>query len=358
MSEGAAAPVVRLKIPCADRRDFLERFASRYAHGGVFVPGGRPRAVGSRIQLKLEFRDGTVGVWGDALVTGQGTAEKPGMVLRFTALHPGSLQFELSPAGGAGPAVTPARAMTPVPALTPAGAMAPVAAPPAAASSGKGELVDELFGPEMLEDETTGSPRPLEVRTGKVKLKLRETPREPGAPAATPPDPTPAAVEAGSGPTPASPGIEPTPAAPLPARGRGMRFGVAVGVLSLGVAAAVGLAVAGALASRQARERSERLEAEIEIADGRMLEGRLARPPGDSALDHLLAARDLSAGDARVQSRLRALADTFAQLGARAAERGDLREAAVHLEAAVKADPRRAEAVRKLEEVRARLGRP
>jgi hypothetical protein len=130
-----------------------------------------------------------------------------------------------------------------------------------------------------------------------------------------------------------------------------MRFGVAAGVLSLGVAAAVGLAVA----SRQARERSERLEAEIRIADGRMLEDRLARPPGDSALDHLLAARDLSAGDARVQSRLRALADTFAQLGARAAERGDLREAAVLLEAAVKADPRRAEAARKLEEVRAHL---
>src|SRR5512135_1059034 len=147
MSEAAAPPIVRLKIPCADQREFLERFAPRYARNGVFVPGGRPRPVGSRIHLKLEFRDGTVGVSGDALVTGQGTAGKPGMVLRFTALHPGSLQFELSPVGGAGPAVTP----TPVP---PAAAGSPSEAP------ARGELVDELFGPDMLQGEPTGSAKP------------------------------------------------------------------------------------------------------------------------------------------------------------------------------------------------------
>lgn len=342
MSETSAPPVVRLKIPCTDRREFLERFAARYAHNGVFVPGGRPRPVGSRIHLKLEFRDGTVGVSGDALVTGQGTAEKPGMVLRFTALHPGSIQFELSPVGGAGPAAPAASARLP---------QAP----------GKGELVDELFGPDMIEDEPTGSAKPLEVRTGKVKLKLKETPREPGAPAATPvedlpliaPEPVPVRVQA-------PPQVfEPTPARPLPARPaattRGMRFGVAVAVLGLGVMVAVGLAVAGAFASRQATERAERLEAEVKAADARMLEGRLTRPQGDSALDHLLAARDLSAGDARVASRLKALADTFEQLGTRAAARGDLREAAIHLEAAVKADPGRVEVARKLDEVKARL---
>jgi hypothetical protein len=342
MSETAAPLVVRLKIPCADRREFLEKFAPRYAQSGVFVPRGRPRPVGSRIHLKLEFRDGTVGVSGDALVTGQGTAEKPGMVLRFTALHSGSIQFELSPVGGAGPA-------------------APAAAARLPQAPGKGELVDELFGPDMLEDEPTGSAKPLEVRTGKVKLKLRETPREPGAPAATPveglppiaPEPVPARVQA---PPQVS---EPTPARPLPARPaattRGMRFGVVAALLGLGVALAVGLAVAGALASRQAKERAERLEAEVRAADARMHEGRLAQPPGDSALDHLLAARELSAADERVTGNLKLLADTFEQLGNRAAARGDLREAAIHLEAAVRADPGRAEAARTLDEVKARL---
>ena len=330
MSEAAAPPVVRLKIPCADKREFLERFAPRYAQRGVFVPGGRPRPVGSRIHLKLEFRDGTVGVSGDALVTGQGTGERPGMVLRFTALHPGSIQFELSPVGGPGPAVAPAQA-------------------PARPVEGqaKGELVDELFGSDVPQDEPSGSGRPLEVRTGKVKLKLKATPREPGAPAATPQD-LPGAESRSP-----QPGLEPEAAAP---RGRGMRFGVAVAVLSLGVVAAVGLAVAGALASNHAKQRSARLEAEIKVADDRMRELRLTHPPGDSALDHLLSARGLSASDRRVQDRLGKLADTFEKLGTRAAARGDLREAAIHLEAALKADPDRASAARKLEEVKARTG--
>ncbi|HYQ80312.1 MAG TPA: hypothetical protein VEP68_02360, partial [Anaeromyxobacteraceae bacterium] len=292
MSDAAAQPVVRLKIPCADGREFLERFAPRYAHGGVFVPGGR-RPVGTRIHLKLEFRDGTVGVSGDALVTGQGTPEKPGMMLRFTALHPGSLQFELSPVGRSGPALTPARgtsaalaapALTPArgmspvsaaPALTPARAMTPVpAAPPAAAGPGRGELVDELFGPEMMEEESTGSDRPLEIRTSEVKLKLKETPREPPAAAPAPAETAPSAAAAEPEPAPLS--GEPSPAGPPsgaePPRGRGMRFGVAVAVLGLGVVLAVGLAVAGALASRQARERSERLEAELKVVDARILE--------------------------------------------------------------------------------------
>jgi hypothetical protein len=345
MSDAAAPTVVRLRIPCADQREFLERFAPRYARGGVFVPGGRLRPVGSRIHLKLEFRDGTVGVSGDALVTGQGTPEKPGMVLRFTALHPGSIQFELSPVGGPpGPALTPAPGVL---------ARSPDALP-------RGELADELFGPDMLEDEPTGSAKPLEVRTGKVKLKLKETPREPGAPAATPEAFPRAAPEAPPAPGQVPPPeIEPTPTPALaePAAGaaRTTRLGLAVAMLGLGVMVAVGLAVAGTFASRSSKDRAEALETEIKAADARMLEGRLARPAGDSALDHLLAARDLSAGDARVASRLQALADTFEHLGTRAAARGDLREAAIHLEAAVKADPGREQATRKLGEVKARL---
>ncbi|HEU4385660.1 MAG TPA: hypothetical protein VFR85_19395 [Anaeromyxobacteraceae bacterium] len=325
MSE-AVPSVVRLKIPCADKREFLERFAPRYAQKGVFVPGGRPRPVGSRLHLKLEFRDGTVGVSGDALVTGQGTSERPGMVLRFTALDPGSLQFELSPVGGA----APAEASQPD------------------EGQARGELADQLFGSEP-QGEPRGSATPLEVRTGKVKLKLRETPRGPGAPATTPSDIPSLASDAGPR-TP--PGMEGEPAGP---RRRGLRFGVAPTVLFLGMVAAVSLAVAGSLASNRAKARTARLEAEIEAADARMREGRLTQPPGDSALDRLLSARALAAGDARVQSRLGALADTFERLGTAAAAGGDLRQAAIHLEAALRADPARAGAARQLEEVKARL---
>lgn len=344
MSRTAPLSVIRLKIPCADGRDFLERFAARYVQSGIFVPIGRPHPVGSRIHLKLEFRDGTVGVSGDALVTGQGTSQKPGMMLRFTALHPGSIQFDLSPLRGPG---------RPVPVVRPR-------PPPAADAPARGELTDELFGPDVVGDEPLGSPRPLEVRTSPVKLKLKETPRQPDAPAAMP-------IEEHARPIPEVPpgrdqappaAVEPTPAGPLPGPGaapaRAMRSRVALAVVALCVAAAAGLAVAGVFASRRSEQR---LEAEIRLADARLREGRLVRPPGDSALDHLVAAKSLSAADARVAGRLKTLADTFEQLGMLAAARGELREAAFHLEAAVRADPGRAGAARKLDEVRARLAR-
>lgn len=346
MTEAPPLPIVRLKIPCADGREFLEKFAARFVQNGIFVPVGRPRPVGSRIHLKLEFRDGTVGVSGAALVTGQGTSEKPGMVLRFTALHPESIQFDLSPL------------------------RAPSRPPPTPPAAG-GELAKQLFGPDVVGDEPLGSARPLEVRTSAVKFKLRETPRQPGAGAAEParepgwsipPAPPPRRQVAVAAPAPAALGalepadVEPAaaeaPSAPGATPARAMPVGVAAAVLALGVVAAAGLAVAGTFASRQS---ARRLEAEMQAADSRMREGRLVRPAGDSALDHLLAARDLSPADDRPARRLKVLADTFEQLGVRAAARGELREAAFHLEAAVKADPGRARAVQKLREVRARL---
>lgn len=360
MNGAAPLPVVRLKIPCADGREFLEKFAGRFVQNGIFVPVGHPRPVGSRIHLKLEFRDGTVGVSGSALVTGQGTFEKPGMVLRFTALHPESIQFDLSPLR--------------VPARPP-----PVVPKPAPAAGGG--LADQLFGSGEEGDEPLGSPRPLEVRTSAVRLKLRETSRQPDPRAAGPAEESdrsipqappahpqaaaaepdvaePDAVEAGAaGAGTVDPdAVEPAAAEAPPSRGaapaRAVRVGVAVAVLALGMAVAAGLAVAGTFASRRS---AQRLEAEMQAADASMRQGRLVRPAGDSALDHLLAARELSPADERPARRLKALADTFEQLGFRAAAKGELREAAFHLEAAVRADPGRARAVQKLREVQARL---
>ena len=83
------------------------------------------------------------------------------------------------------------------------------------------------------------------------------------------------------------------------------------------------------------------------------MEGRLAGPAGDSALDHLLSAKAAAPDDPRVKTRLGLLADKFEELGDRALARRNLREAEVHFAAAVRSDPRREAARRKLAEIAA-----
>jgi hypothetical protein len=77
----------------------------------------------------------------------------------------------------------------------------------------------------------------------------------------------------------------------------------------------------------------------LAAADRDIAAGRLSGE--ESALGHLLEARAIAPADARVRERLRLIADTFEAFAARAIERGDVREARVHLEAAEKADPGR-----------------
>jgi hypothetical protein len=349
MPDPAAPPIVRLKIPCSDEREFRERFAPKYVTNGVFVPTERPRKVGTRLHLKIELRDGRIGVSGDAMVTGQTTAGpggRPGMTLRLTGLHAGSIQFELSPVGGAGPSV----ASAPRPSVAP-GEPDDEPAP----------LHQELFGPEDEPLDSGTAAKPLEVGTRGVKLKLKETPRVTPAPHGEERlEPLPAKEEPGR---PTAPGRrreeapEPTPA-PLvvkaPWRVRGGRRPVVIAAIAMVVAVGGAVAAASSVAARAARARGAQATEEVRMADARILEGRLAGPGGDSALDHLLAAQDLASGDARVTSRLRLLADKFEQFGARAMARGDLREAAVHYQAAVRADPGREGARKKLRDIEAR----
>jgi len=307
----ASLQAVRLKIPCADGREFLERFAPRYVTQGVFVPTERPRPVGSRIHLRVELRDGSVGASGEALVTGH-VAEpaRRGMTLRLSRLDPGGLQFELSPVDVAGPAATP----------RPALAEALFTGAPAAAAT------DE----------------PLRVRTKTVKLKLVASPPAAAEHAPQPPDAE-EPEQIGTGDLLLAEG--PVPRRP-PRRGAGRALGVA-----LGLAVAVAAVLAG-VALMQAREEARRtaFAEAIRRSDDRVRQGRLLGG-GDSALDHLDAARALSPDDAGLLERLDLLASKMEELGERAARRGDARGAEAYYRAALRAEPGRQSAGRRLAEI-------
>lgn len=287
----------RVKIPCSDEREFRERFAPKYVANGIFVPSQEPKPVGTRVRIKLELRTGVVLVVGDAMVTSRTTpdkSDKPGMTMRITALHPESIKFDLSPHG--------AKAATPE--------MAPATAPPPSKGSGEAKPAKAAQAPILFEgslDEVTPEPSPVE-----------------------PPSP------------------------PPPAAARGGRR------LAIPIAAAVGVALLAATALAVARRgpgpadaSAARASAELRIADQRLREGRLAGAGGDSALDHLLAAKGAAPGDPRVAARLSLLAEKFELLGASALARKNLGEAAVHLDAALRADPARASARKKLAELEA-----
>jgi len=335
MTQPAPTPSYRLKIACADERDFLEHFAPKYVSSGIVVPSKNPRPVGTRVRVKIELRNGQVLVSGDAIVTSRAmpdATDRPGMTMRLTALHPESFKFELSPAASGA-------------------AARPTPPPPAAPPTSGATPLDDLF---LLDDEPAEaapdarpadaepgiapSPTPIPDR-GRVAIgAMRRGPPEPDV--ATPP----------AGPLEAAP--EKTPRA-----AEGHRFVIWI---ALALAIVGGIATTVALRAPRARvgaaaeaKDAARVAEELRLADSRLMEGRLAGAGGDTALDHLLAARAVAPEDPRVTSRLRLLADKFEQLGERALARRNLGEAAVHYQVALRADPGREGIRRKLAEIAA-----
>jgi hypothetical protein len=121
-------------------------------------------------------------------------------------------------------------------------------------------------------------------------------------------------------------------------------------------------AVAAALAALGAylfllRQAEQQIDARVASADERLADGRLAGG-GDSALDHLVAARGRRPDDPRVRERLRLVADKLEELADRALARGDYAEAAVHLTAAAQAEPERRRVHLRLGEIARMRGRP
>ncbi|HSN92639.1 MAG TPA: hypothetical protein VLS93_15520 [Anaeromyxobacteraceae bacterium] len=335
-----------MKLPSEGERDFLQRYAPRIASQGLTIPTATLRAVGSRIRLTLELKSGEV-VSGEAMVESHvTTGSKQALVVRFVALDEGSIVFPFSPAGGASPEIPPAS--TAAPARPGARPPAPVAPPPLsrpppplsppppapppdapAPPDQAGDQLEDLFGPEHV-----GAPPP--APRGR---KGQEGGGAPEAPAA--------GDEADRLPGPPAYREEPGPRA---ARRRG--------TLLAAVVVGVALVVAGVLvAVRAFRQTSagapapakEPVAALLAAADRDIAAGRLTGKEG--ALGHLAAARALAPADPRVRERLRLLADTLEAFAARALDRADAREAAVHLEAAEEADPGRPS----LAEKRARL---
>lgn len=337
------APSYRLKLPCADEREFRDKYLTKYVARGIFVPSENPKPVGTRLKLKLEIRGGTVLVSGDGMVTSvaqPGGPAKPGMTVRLTALHPESIQFSLSPSGvsaptsqGTSPAVRPPPALTPPAIRRPTPPSAPTVTPAITPSPSRITDHVELFD---LGDATAPDDGVMAMTDPALPI-----PAELAAPEAPAPTPLPAAP---------APAALPTP--PAPGRRRLVIASAGIAVLLVAIVAGGVIASRGARASR---ERAARVEEQLRLAELRVLEGRLANAGGDSALDHLLEAKGAASDDPRVTARLKLLADKFDQLGSRALARKNLREAAVHFKAELLADPTRSNARARVDELEARL---
>lgn len=366
-----ATPSYRLKLPCSDEREFRDKFLQKYVTRGVFVPSERPKPIGTRLKLKLEIRNGVVLVSGDGMVTSctqPGGATKPGMTVRLTALHPESIQFDLSPGGGA-PATTPGPAPTPhamppkaptASAPAPAGTLAARPPPPAAPPS------PPLHASAPPPPPPTPPPPPLPAPHAVEHedfFNLDDEPMDAAATAAAILDDGVTAFTDPAIPVPRellemeTEAPEPSPAAPLPPSqphrprpGRTLVVAAAVGLTVVaGIVAAT--TVVASRSGRAAREVTARVDELLRLSDLHLLEGRLTDARGDSALDHLLEAKSIAPGDERVVTRLKLLADKFEQLGDRAFGRKNLREAAVHYKATLLADSTRTKARERLDEI-------
>ncbi len=119
--------------------------------------------------------------------------------------------------------------------------------------------------------------------------------------------------------------------------------------LLAGVAAGVALVFLGFTGWGLVSWRTEASYArEVALADERTAVGLWAGSGGDTAVDHLAAARAVKPRDARAVVRLNLIASRLEDLGDAALRRGDEAEAAVHFQAALLAEPARSSATEKL----------
>jgi hypothetical protein len=293
--------VVRVRHPSRDPADFHARFGAAIAAQGLFVPAARSRPAGTRVELILELRDGSA-VRGEALaVDGARDASGSGVTFRFVTLSEGSVPLE-----------------PPRPREAPSSA-AP-AAPPLQEPLGAPEQRDPLPGAEVVEEGTgISAEETIDVPLRRDVVELRGATEE----------------------------LERQRGAAL--RHRRVRIAAAA-------AAAAAVAALGAYLVLL-RQAEQQLDAHVASADERLADGRLAGG-GDSALDHLVAARGRRPDDPRVRERLRLVADKLEELADRAFARGDYAEAAVHLTAASQAEPARRRIHVRLGEIARMRGRP
>jgi hypothetical protein len=391
--------VVRVRLSCPSLEEYRSSLASHHAVQGIFIPSGRsrPRAIGSRVHLKIELGDRTLAYTGGAVVVADAdTHGRPGLILNLEEVEHGhrpTRALALDPPGPgsstapppvaraprwawpsdeifASPDPAPREPVDPEPADA-AGleeVEAELIEPEPADAAGLEEVEAELIEPEPqpaaeAEAEPSGwteaaKPAPPPAGTWPALAASSEgtLPRLARARSVLAAIPEPPPVLARARPVlAATPEETPPPHAVPVATPR--RLGRALAIVLVAVVVVPGLA-GGAAVARQQRRRAAAVEAafarSVELADERILQGRLALPRGDAALDHLLAAGNVRSDDRRVTARLELLADTFETLAGRALLRGDLDEAAAHLAGALRADPRRDRARAELERVESR----
>jgi hypothetical protein len=212
-------------------------------------------------------------------------------------------------------------------------------------------------------DGAPAAPAPLSRSSEPVRsLPLRPPtapPRPPPA-IATPGHGLPVAPAAGVGPpAPSLTGAGAAPELELPTRTRWQRSRWLVIAASAGglAAAVTAIALPTRRPERPAVQAADpRLQQTLATADERIAAGRLSGP--DSALSHLLHARELDPHHDGVNQRLAALADRFEQLASNALAAGNPREAAAQLEAALAADEHRTGLATKLQRVREQARQP
>ena len=76
---------VRVRLKCADAKDFVERFAPNVTRGGIFLPTREARDVGTSIRFELALQDDTLVFAGEGVVT---WVKPKGMGVKFTNLDP------------------------------------------------------------------------------------------------------------------------------------------------------------------------------------------------------------------------------------------------------------------------------
>lgn len=294
-----------MKVPCDDEREFYARIADRIATNGLRVAIDELRPIGSRVAVALEFRNGRT-LSGEGVIDAHVRldAARSGVNVRFLKLE--------RPEEEAGAAVA-----TPPP---------PRAAPPSRRA-------------EPAEVEVEVEPEPVDRSAALEEALFDEAARASEAPPVDPQSFTGSAEIIAQ------------------VRHRTVR---AQRAAALFAAAALVLAVGGYAAFRLAggpATQEQAAAAHLEAADRLMHAGRLTGANG--ALEHLLAAKQLSPADAETDARLRRAADVLESLGTRALERGDAAVASIHLAGAKLADPARPSIRAKLDKVeRLRATRP
>jgi hypothetical protein len=390
--------MIRVAVAAKDAEEFVRTAAVRL-QGEFFAPWDGP--VAATVRFEMPFAE-TVRVRGEATARAAVVGGRKGVMLRAVRLDPDSVQVPLPDDGGptpldeswedfdepvdtqasrvpqkvaarmvdAGRPRVPTRNITKrTPTLVPMKsadaaefASSPVTRPNERLSA---SLAEELRKKETRSvpppREKTPPPRPPPASTSEAahthEVEPAPEPEAPRPQRAEPVPEIPAEVRGRRLPLPTDP-----PAASRPHRSSRRIWIAAAVVLAGASAAAFALTRGGGGGAREEQAphgdhtaSSPELERHLALADQRLAEGRLTGPGGDAALDHLVAARQLAAGDPRVVSRLGALADTFEKLAAGALDAGDLGEAAAHLQAALIADPGRRRAADQLREIEERV---